>query len=158
MTETLTNRNLETTKPTEIFNINSHTDTVIACIEGESSSPKITQYLMSRGHDNYRCLSGGLLTLSDYFQDVELSEQITGYFSYIFGMSLQQRIVKETGKSPFDYYGQLEGKNLYIITHKIFLNLQSTITQQRLTDIGVQTIKYFPEEKNLYTFLKNHNL
>lgn len=160
MTELLTNNNLECSKPREIFDINNHTDTVIACIQGEFSSPTITKDLMSKGYDNYRCLSGGLIALSDYFQDVELSEQIVGYFSHVFGLSLslQQRIIRETGKSPSNYYRQLEGKNLYIITHKAFINLQSTITQQRLTDIGVQAIKCFPEDKNFYTFFKNHNL
>ena len=154
MKEILASNNLETITPRDVFNINQATDTVIACIQGEHSSPKITKDLISRGYTNYRCLSGGLITLSDYFHDTNLSEQIERYFPYEFGLSLQQRIIRETGKSQFNYYRQLKDKNLYVITHKVFSILPDDI-QYKLTDIGVKTIKYFQEERDFYSYFNS---
>jgi hypothetical protein len=155
MQELSTNQNPEIIIPKEVFNINDSTDTVISCIQGEFSSVKITKDLISKGHNNYRCLSGGIIALSDYFNDAELSETIASYFNHKFDLSLRQRVIQETGKSQFEYYRQLKGKTLYIITHTVFRTLQGTITQQELTNMGCKTIEYFTEEKDFYKFLKN---
>jgi hypothetical protein len=154
MQELSTNINSEVVRSEEIFNINYTTDAVISCIQGKDASPKITRTLISQGYSNYRCLSGGLIALSDYFRD-EDSSRILTLPAQRFGVSLQQRIIQETGKSQTEYYHSLEGKKLYIITHKIIKNLQGTILQDELENIGVKEIICFQTVNDFYKSFKD---
>lgn len=158
MTELLTTHNLEHIKPVDIFNIKNNTDTVISRIQGKDASPEITKTLISQGYSNYRCLSGGLIALSDYFEDDNLSQKLNQSVP-IFGMSLRQRIIQETGKPQPEYYHSLKGKKLYIITHKIITNLYGTILEKKLEDIGVEKIECFQTTKSFYeTFKREFDL
>jgi len=141
-----------------IFDISQQTDTIIACIQGVYSSPKITNLLRLQGYNNFSCLSGGIAGLSDFFHDTETSSDISYYFHHDFNNSVRKTIFEQTKNSNCDYYRKLEGKALYVVTHKVFINLDHTITGQSLYQHGVKEIKYFQEEKDLKNFFINRNI
>ncbi|MEI8067790.1 MAG: hypothetical protein WCG91_02420 [Candidatus Shapirobacteria bacterium] len=138
----------------KIFDI-SKANTIIACIYGEDSSPKLVRNLIDQGNKDFACLSGGIYGLSYHLNDHELILS-TNVIGSSHNSENQRKIFNQTKKTPNDYYKCLKDKRLIIITHNNFLNLEETITGENLINkIGVKEIICFREAKNAQTYIRN---
>jgi len=137
----------------DIFSIKNK-EIIISCILGDDSSPKITKSLNNQGYKQFACLSGGVKGLNEYFGD-NISFKSNLEYDTNYSTSSFKKIFQQTKMLPKDYYSGLDGKILFIITHKEFENLNNTLTEDRLFSLGVKKIYYFNESPNLETFIKN---
>ncbi len=149
MSEIPSSINKETVKSKNIYKITDKTDTIIACIQGSNSSPKITQELFEKGYENFACLSGGITYLSDYLEDTETSNIINSSF-YDGEQNLKmRRLIKQQTDcdSLSEYYGKLADKKILIITHGLFMNLTESKTEEFFKENNIEFSYYSKSER-----------